>query len=109
MTPRHMTVTIVEDHDGADPLSVHGMGLWLPTIGPTATVLAQRLIQCGKATRIMYATPLLAHSIGVKTSKMWYATRRLERYELASIDDDNPDNPFVYLLDRWPEPPPRPS
>lgn len=78
---------------------------WLPVIGPTATLLARRLVGLLDGTDPIDVSTL-AHGLGVGRSRFWQALDRLQRFGLAGVNVlPDHDLTIIYLLRRWPDAP----
>lgn len=76
---------------------------WLPIIGPTAYLLARKLLLGGHEQ----AAARVAKSLGVGENKLLAAVNRLERFGLATVTDGGYGTVNVSILDRWPDAPVR--
>lgn len=72
---------------------------WLPLMGPTAFLLARRLLRLGKRGLNSFDTELMASNLGVSQTKVVQSTNRLVRFGPAWFDDD-----LMMLPYHWPEP-----
>lgn len=79
---------------------------WLPVIGPTAMVLARRLVMDGEDGAFYLASDL-ARDLGVGVPRLWAAFRRLERAKLATIEPDISKCKHVTVRAYWPVPRPK--
>jgi hypothetical protein len=86
-----------------DVLSDEGVETWLPILGPTAMLLAQRLVRDDGGT---YVTRELASEMGVGASRLWLAVERLEKRQLVTVEAEA-FGPVVGIRNRWPNPPAR--
>jgi hypothetical protein len=104
--PATTTIHVVYvDHD--NPLYAddeESMLAWLPTIGPTAAVLARWLI----AHDGDHSTGDIAQQLGVGVPRLHHALHRLSRAGLITIDDETHPTTVTVLV-RWPHPRRRPS
>ena len=76
---------------------------WLPILGPTAMLLAQRFVNDDGGT---YVTRELARDLGVGASRLWLAVERLEKRQLVTVEPTQ-TGPVVGIRNRWPNPPAR--
>lgn len=76
---------------------------WLPILGPTAMLLAQRLVHDEGGT---YVTRELASELGVGAARLWQAVERLEKRQLVTVEAEQ-HGPIVGIRNRWPNPPAR--
>lgn len=76
---------------------------WLPIIGPTAMVLARRLVVEGDA---FYLASDLARELGVGVPRLWQAFKRLERVNLVDIEPSLSECKHEHVIVRayWPVP-----
>jgi hypothetical protein len=81
-----------------DVLSDEAVEVWLPSLGPTAMLLAQRLVRDGGGT---YVTRELAREIGVGAGRLWNAVERLEQRQLVTIEPAQ-FGAMVSIRSRWP-------
>ena len=95
VTLAHPTLTHV--------LSDEAVDTWLPILGPTAMLLAQRLVRDEGGT---YVTSELAHEFGVGPTRLWTAVTRLEKRQLVVVDPAQ-FGPIVTIRSRWDNPPAR--
>jgi hypothetical protein len=71
---------------------------WLPTLGPTAIVLARWMASHAGT----HSTNDIAGQLGVGVARLHHALHRLDRHGLVIIHDGDPIT--VYAMRRWPEP-----
>ena len=83
-----------------DVLSDEGVEAWLPSLGPTAMLLAQRLVRDGGGS---YVTRELARELGVGAGRLWNAVERLEQRQLVTVEPEQ-FGPIVTIRSRWPQP-----
>ena len=79
---------------------------WLPVIGPTAMVLARRLVMDG-TDGAFYLASDLARDLGVGVPRLWAAFRRLERAKLVYIEPSFSKAKAVTVRAYWPIPRPK--
>ena len=101
--PESIHVTVESVHPsvpGVAPGSVVAESEWLPIIGPTAWLLARRLVRDGGSP---YLTADLARDLGVQPGKVWSTLRSLQHFKLAAIESENGSDPAVVTVrNRWP-------
>lgn len=78
---------------------------WLPLIGPTAMVLARRLVMDNPGA--FYLASDLARDLGVGVPRLWAAFKRLERAKLITIDPTMSKCKCVTIRAYWPVPRPK--
>src|SRR5262245_55392277 len=82
--PQHVHVT-VDQGVGLfmlDVLDADTEAKWLPNIGPSAMVLARRLVSATSKC-LVYSTTELAEDLGIGVPRLMLAFKRLERARLA--------------------------
>jgi hypothetical protein len=107
--PPYLTFTVVPVTHlavGGDPTSAYAEECWLPTIGPTALLIARRVAQLiGVQDRLVLETGALARALGVFPPVLMNSIDRLVRYQLAAWVPGQ-DNRLA-LASHWPTAPPR--
>lgn len=105
-TPVSIDVSIDTEVDAFGVLDVEVEAHWLPVIGPTAMVLARRLIADGEDGSFYLASDL-ASDLGVGVPRLWAAFKRLERAKLVDIEPSLSKCKAVTVRAYWPMPRPR--
>ena len=99
----HVRVIVGMESSPLNALDDEAERAWLPIIGPTAMLLARRLITEGDD---IYNVAELAAQFGVNALRMWAAFQRLDRRKLILIERvDWSSAPEVTVRTRWPNPP----
>ena len=103
-TSVHVTILTTQDERFLLPvLSRETETLWLPNIGPSAMVLARRLVAQERTD--IYDMAALAPAIGVGVPRLWEAFNRLRRAKLATINTPEwSPIPCVAMHAFWPRP-----
>jgi hypothetical protein len=106
-SPSAILVTIDTERDERfvlDVLDYNTEYLWLPTIGPSAMVLA-RLLLSDTSERSTYPTTSLAYDLGIGVPRLWEACNRLRRARLATVTEPGwSPMPHLTLHAFWPQP-----
>lgn len=98
----HVRVIIGMESSPLHVLDAETEKAWLPTLGPTAMLLARRLIAGGDD---IYKVDELARQFGVGALRLWNAFTRLDRRRLILIEHvDWSSAPIVTARARWPHP-----
>lgn len=108
----YLSVTV----DMTGPLTRHPVAgwyvevAWLPIVGPTALLLARRLVAADRDATDRDATLVrvdeLAPSLGVGVPRLWTALGRLERRGLVTVAIDEVNRVAVVKIKGvWPEAP----
>lgn len=96
--PDRWTLTLNDRAGLLDPLKAADLDWWLPTLGPTATLLLPRLIRCAQQPVHVPDDPAgivlqgaqvdpegLAYQCGVPVHVIAKTVRRLERFRMLTI------------------------
>ena len=101
-TPTNFRVVVhLSQPPMVDVLSDECVDTWLPVLGPTAMLLAQRFVIDGDGS---YVTAELARQFGVGTGRLWQAVTRLEKRQLVTVHPEQSGS-IVNIHDHWPNPP----
>lgn len=87
-------------HHLLDPCGEGSEEVWLPLLGPTAWLVARRVITDARKGYTAQDFEVLAKSLGVGTVVLDRALERLIRFQLMSPDI----NGNIRVLDPWPPP-----